>query len=121
MLSKVKNSDQLMELTREAFYDRTRFNLAVKLLPKDLQQQLRSISDELNQSLDKNRPKSYLERFRSLVGKTVKAAINNAGGMLSNLGEFVGLEIIDEQSLARVIVDGISYYCQPDELKFSSD
>ena len=121
MLSKVDNSSQLMALTQREFYSRDRFNKAVLLLPKDLQQQLRSISDELNQSLDKNRPFSYLERFRSLVGKTVKAAINNAGGMLSNLGEFVGLEIIDEQSLARVIVDGISYYCQPDELKFSSD
>ena len=117
MLSKVENPSDLQVLTQQEFYDRTRFNLAVKLLPKDLQQQLRSIADELEISLDKNRPKSYLERFRSYVGKTVKVAINNAGGMLSNLGEFVGLEIIDEQSLARVIIDGISYYCSPDELQ----
>ena len=91
MLSKVENSSQLMELTQQEFYSRDRFNKAARLLPKDKLEKLRAIAIELDRSLDRTRPFSYLERFQKVIGKTVRATWNNAGVMLSSIGKLKGL------------------------------
>ena len=121
MLSKVENTSDLQVLNQQEFYDRDRFNKAAKLLPKDKQQQLRSIAIDLARSRDKNRACSYLERSQRVAGKTVLAAVNNAGKIASSLGRFISLEIVAGCCMARVLVDGISSYYFPKELKFGYD
>ena len=121
MLSKIENSSDLLDLTQQEFYSRDRFNKAARLLPKNKQEELRAIADELDRSRDKNRACSYLERCQRVAGKIVLAAVNNAGKMLSSLGRFISLEIVGERCMARVIIDGISHYLEPDQLKFSKN
>ena len=117
MLSQVENSDQLMALTFREFYSRDRFNKAARLLPKNKQQQLRAIAIELDRGLD-SVACSYLERCQRVVGKTVKALVNNAGDIVSKLGKFIGLEFIDNRAMVRVMIDGISHYYKAEEFTF---
>ena len=117
MLIKVENTSDLQVLNQQEFYDRDRFNKAARLLPKNKQQQLRAIADELDRGLD-SVACCYLERCQRVVGKTVKALVNNAGDIVSKLGKFIGLELINNRAMVRVMIDGISYYYKAEEFTF---
>jgi len=53
----------------------------------------------------------YLERWQNKIGHSVKSIPNQVGEMISTIGQFIGLEMINGQSFGRIIVNGISHYC----------
>ncbi len=55
--------------------------------------------------------KGYLERLSKKIGKQFKYVPNQVGEILSIIGQFIGLERINGESFARVIINGISHYC----------
>ena len=55
--------------------------------------------------------KGYLERWQKKIGDRFKYIPNQVGEMISTIGQFIGLEIINGQFFARVIINRISHYC----------
>ncbi len=53
----------------------------------------------------------YLERWQNKIGQVVKFIPNKVGKIMSKIGQFIGLEIINGQSFGRIIINGISHYC----------
>ncbi len=55
-----------------------------------------------------------------MTGKNVKALGNKGGEVVSKIGRFMGLKLVDSQCLAQIIIEGSVYYCEPYNLSFSS-
>nr|MDJ0726937.1 hypothetical protein [Prochloraceae cyanobacterium] len=119
MLSLVDSAEHLREINELEFYDRTRYNQAAKLLAKEKRQELSRYAKQLNEIEGVNRPSSYLERWRLKAGLTVQAVVNKAGSIVKEVGQFVGLELVNNNCMAKVIIDGMVNYYQPHKLEFN--
>ena len=111
MLNIVDSAEPLRDINELEFYDRSRYNQAALLLPKEKREELSEYARQLNEIEGVDRPSSYLERWRSRAGKTVIALVNKAGSMISAIGQFIGLELVNNNCIAKVIIDGIVNYC----------
>ncbi len=118
MLSPIDSPEALQDLNKCEFYDRDRYNKAAKLLPKSKQLELRSFAQKLNELEGDDRASSYLERWQREAGKKVKVMLDNAEKMVTKIGQFIGLKLVNYNCLAQVNIDGNIHYYQPKELEF---
>ncbi len=88
-------------------------------MPKEKREELSKYAQQLNEIEGVDRPSSYLERWRSRAGKQVKTFLDRAGSVISAVGQFVGLELVNNNCMAKVIIDGMVDYYQPHKLEFN--
>ncbi len=118
MLNIIGSAEDLRQINELEFYDSERYNQAAKLLSKEKQAQLLKYAKQLNATDGNDRPRSYLERWRSYTGKTVQAIIDGAEGVISKIGKFIGLELVGDKCLAQIRINEEIQLFQTEQLKF---